>query len=124
MGTKGRIALQTTEAVFNSGNGNLRVRVLFDAGSHRSSKAGLQVKRREWIEAYPFREQTKESDLKGVYDLQVFLFQGGGGDVVKVEAYEVPTIAQIRNEHIEIRKSEQQHMQGLWLSDVSRDLLM
>jgi len=39
---------------------------------------------------------------------------------VKIKAYEVPTIAQIRNEHIEIRKGEYSHLQSLWFSDESR----
>lgn len=111
MRTEGRVALQTAQAVVKGANGNLRVRVLFDAGSHRSfitSKAvrstGLQVKRQQWIEVCTFGEQTKESGLKGVYDLQVFPFQGGDG--VKIELYGVPTIAQIWNEHIEIKKGE------------------
>ena len=115
MGTEGRVALQTAQAVVKGAHGNLRVRVLFDAGSHRSfitskavQSAGLQVKRQEWIQVCTFGEQTKESGLKGVYDLQVFPFQGGDG--VKIEAYEVPTIAQIRNEHIEIRKGEYPHL--------------
>ena len=125
MGTEGRVTLQTAQAVVKGARGNLRVRVLFDAGSHRSfitskavQSAGLQVERQEWIEVCTFGEQTKESGLKGVYDLQVCPFQGGDG--VKIEAYEVPTIAQIRNEHIEIRKGEYPHLQGLWFSDVSR----
>jgi len=59
--------------------------VLFDAGSHRSfitskavQSAGLKVKRQEWIEVCTFGEQMKESGLRGMYDLQVFPFQGGG----------------------------------------------
>lgn len=100
--------------------------MLFDPGSHRSfitsnsvQSTGLQVKRQEWIEVCTFGEQTKESGLKGVYHLQVFPFQGGDG--VKIEVYEVPTAVQIRNEHIEIRKGEYLHLQGLWFSDVSRN---
>lgn len=126
MRTEGRVALQTAQAVVKGANGNLRVRVLFDAGSHRSfitSKAvrstGLQVKRQQWIEVCTFGEQTKESGLKGVYDLKVFPFQGGDG--VKIESYGVPTIAQIWNEHIEIKKGEYPYLQGLWFSDVNRN---
>ena len=85
VGTERRVALQTAQAVVKGADGNLRVRVLFDAGSQRSSitskavrSAGLQVKRQEWIEVCTFGEQTKESGLKGVYDLQVFPIQGGG----------------------------------------------
>ena len=127
VGTEGRVDLQTAQAVVKGANGNLRVRVLlFDAGSHRSfitskavRSAGLQVKRQECIEVCTFGGQTKERGLKGVYDLQVFPFQGGDG--VKIEAYGVPTIAQIRNEHIEIKKGEYPHLPGLWFSDVNRN---
>ena len=108
VGTEGRVALQTAQMVVKGANGNLRVRVLFDAGSHQSfttskavRSAGLQVKRQEWINVCTFGEQTKESRLKGVYDFQVFPFQGGDG--VKIKVYRVPSIAQIRNEHIETK---------------------
>ena len=40
------------------------------------------------------------------------------GDGVKIEAYEVPTITEIGNQHIEIRKGEYPYLQGLWFSDV------
>lgn len=126
MRTEGRVAQQTAPAVVKGANGNLRVRVLFDAGSHRSfitskavRSARLQVKRKEWIEVCTFGEQTKESGLKGICDLQVFPFQGSDG--VKIKAYGVPIIAQIRNDHIEIKKGEYPHLQGLWFSDVNRN---
>ena len=51
--------------------------------------------------------------------MQVFPFQGGNG--VKIESYGVPTIAQIWNEHIEIKKGEYPYLQGLWFSDVNRN---
>lgn len=38
---------------------------------------------------------------------------------MKIEAYEVPTIAEIGNQHIEIRKGEYSYLQGLWFSDVN-----
>ena len=43
------------------------------------------------------------------------------GDGVKIESYGVPTIAQIWNEHIEIKKGEYPYLQGLWFSDVNRN---
>ena len=49
------------------------------------------------------------------------MFPLQGGDGIKIEAYEVPSITQIRNEHIEIRKTEYPHLHGLWFSDVNRD---
>ena len=36
VGNEGRVVLQTAQAVVKGTNGNLRVRVLFDAGGHRS----------------------------------------------------------------------------------------
>ena len=126
VGSVRRVALQTAQAVIKVDKRDLRVRVLFDAGSHRSfitSKAvqstGLPEKRKEWIEICTFGQRTKDNGLKGVYDLHVFPFQGENG--IKIEAYEVPTIAQISNEHIEIRKTEYPHLEGLWFSDVNRD---
>ena len=90
VGTEGRVALQTAQAVVKGANGNLRVRLLFDAGSHPSfisskavRSAGLQVKRREWIEVCTFGEQTKESGLKGVYEFQVFPSKGAMGSKSK-----------------------------------------
>ena len=56
VGSLVRVALQTAHAVI-SGDKSLQVRVLFDAGSHKSfitTKAvqltGVKEKRREWIE--------------------------------------------------------------------------
>ena len=125
VGSTGRVALQTAQAVI-SGNKSLRVRVLFDAGSHKSfittravQLTGLKHERREWIEISTFGQQARDSGLRGVYEFDVFPLQGGDG--IKIEAYEVPSITQIRNEHIEIRKTEYPHLHGLWFSDVNRD---
>ena len=80
----GRVALQTAQAVIKGDKRDLRVRVLFDAGSHRSfitskavQSAGLPEKRKEWIEICTFGQRTKDTGLKGVHDLHVFPFQGG-----------------------------------------------
>ena len=56
--------------------------------------------------------------MRAVYELDVSPLQGG--ERVKIEAYESPTIAEIRNQHIEIRKGDYPHLQGLWFSDVNR----
>ena len=45
--------------------------------------------------------------------LMCSLCRGGGGGI-KIKAYEVPSITQIRNEFIEIRNTEYPHQQGLW----------
>ena len=78
---------------------------------------GAPLKGKEWIEISTFSQRTKDCGLRAVYELDVFPLQGGDG--VKIEAYEVPTIAEIGNQHIEIRKGEYSYLQGLWFSDVN-----
>ncbi|XP_068749238.1 uncharacterized protein [Montipora capricornis] len=121
----GKVALQTAQAVVKGDSKSVRVRVLFDAGSHRSfitsraaQSAGLPIKGKEWIEISTFGQQTKDCGMRAVYELDVSPLQGG--ERVKIEAYESPTIAEIRNQHIEIRKGDYPHLQGLWFSDVNR----
>ena len=124
VGSVGKVALQTAQAVVRGNNKSVRVRVLFDAGSHRCfittravKMTGVSIKDKEWIEISTFSQRTKDCGLRAVYELDVFPLQGEDG--VKLEAYEVPTIAEIGNQHIEIRKGEHPHLQGLWLSDVN-----
>ena len=111
----GRVALQTAQAVLKGEKG-VRVRVLFDTGSHSSfvtckvaRSVGLKVIRQEWIEISTFGGQSRESGLRKVCEIEVFPMQGGEG--VPIEAYEVPSITQIRNEHLEVRKAEYPHLQ-------------
>ena len=124
VGAVEKVALQTAQAIVRGNNKSVRVRVLFDAGSHRSfittravKMTGVSIKGKEWIEISTFSQRTKDCGLRAVYELDVFPLQGGDG--VKIEAYEVPTIAEIGNQHIEIRKGEYPHLQGLWFSDVN-----
>lgn len=65
-----------------------------------------------------FGQQTKDCGLRAIFELDVFPLQGG--DRIKIEAYELPTIAEIGNQHIEMRRGEYPHLQGLWFSDVNR----
>ena len=125
VGSVGRVALQTAQAVVKGDSKSVRVRVLFDAGSRRSfitsrvaQSAGLPIKGKEWIEISTFGQQTKDCGMRAVYELDVSPLQGG--ERVKIEAYKSPTIADIRNQHIEIRKGDYPHLQGLWFSDVNR----
>ena len=78
-----------------------------------SEKGSLKVRNGEW-----FGQQTRDCGLRAVFELDVFPLQGG--DRIKIEAYEVPTIAEIGNQHIEMRNGEYPHLQGLWFSDVNR----
>lgn len=83
------VALQTAQAII-LGTKGLRVRVLFDAGSHKSfmtsravQSAGLRAERHEGIKINTFRQQRKDSGMSGVYELRVFPLQGGDG--VKID---------------------------------------
>ena len=127
VGSVGRVVLQTAHAVVKGCNKNVRVRVLFDAGSHRSfitknavQSAGLSVERQEWVKISTFGQGMKDSGLCDVYEIEVFPAPGGQG--VKIEAYGVPSIAQIRKEHVEIEKCQFPYLQGLWFSDVNREM--
>ena len=124
VGAMGRVALQTAEAVVKGNNKSARVRVLFDARSHRSfittravKMTGVPIEGKEWIEISTFSQRTKDCGLRAVYELDVFPLQGRDG--IKIEAYEVPTIAEIGNQHIEIRKGEYSYLQSLWFLDVN-----
>ena len=40
---------------------------------------------------------------------------------MKIEAYGVEYVSQIRNEHVELKKRDYSHLQGLWFSDVCKE---
>lgn len=65
------------------------------------------------------RRANERERFKG--SIRISSVPSQGGDGVKIEAYGAPTIAQIRNDHIEIKKGEYPHLQGLWFSDVNRN---
>ena len=124
VGSNCRVALQTAQAIIE-GKRQVNVRVLFDTGSHRSfisakaaSQAGLQSVRKEWLEISPFGQAVKDRGLKEVFRFDVMPILGG--EQVIIEAYAVPSISQIKNEH-EVRKKEYSHLKGLWFSDVCHD---
>ncbi|CAB4010769.1 Hypothetical predicted protein [Paramuricea clavata] len=60
------------------GKENVRVRVMFDSGSQRSfvtgkvaQKAGVPVKRKEWVEIKTFGQEKVEGKLREVFELSV-----------------------------------------------------
>ena len=123
VGANCRVALQTAQAVVVVGNRKARVRVMFDSGSHRSfvthtlvSQVGLDSLRKEWIEISTFGHGGTDRGLRDV--VQVDLLPLRGGESVRIEAYVVPTISEISNEHVEVRKREYPYLQSLWFSDV------
>ena len=120
VGAETRVALQTARAVLKGESASTRIRVMFDSGSHRSfvtrktvKSVGLEVKRKEWIEISTFGKSLTD---RGLYELEIAPLRSG--KAIKIEAYEVPSISQIKNEHIEVIKTRYPHLQGLWFSDV------
>jgi hypothetical protein len=120
LGSQSRVALQTAQALVKGVKGSPRVRVLFDAGSHKSfvsrkvvKAAGVPAKRKEWIEIKSFGQEKAERKLHDLFEL--------GEESVKIEAYGVEYVSQIRNEHAELKKSDYSHLQGLWFSDVCKE---
>ena len=120
-----RVVLQTAQGVLKGAQNQVRIRVMFDTGSHKSfvtSKAvraaKLLVKRKEWLEITTFAKTTCDSKLREVFELEISPFKGHGS--IKMEAYAVESIAQVKNEHVELRKRDYAHLRNLWFSDVCR----
>ena len=122
VGTESRIALQTAQALIK-GDVPGRVRVLFDSGSHKSfvttkaaSNYGLEIVRKEWVTINTFGHTVKESGLREVVQFDVMPLQADRS--LRLEAYVVPEISHISNEHVEVVKNDYPHLRDLWFSDV------
>ena len=123
-----KVALQTAQGILRSGiqsELSVRARVLFDGGSHRSfitssaaRKARLPIVKREWLSINGFGEIGKKSELRNV--VEVIVSPVKGANSVRLEAYVVPEIASIPNNHVEIARNRYSHLRGLWFSDVNR----
>ena len=107
------------------GQNNNRIRVLFDSGSHMSfvtAKAAracdLSVIRREWLSISTFGQKTTESRLRDVVLIDLIPVRGARN--LTLEAYDVPEISRISNEHVEVVKKDFSHLRNLWISDVCR----
>ena len=123
VGTGGRVALQTARAVIRGEGEPHRVRVLFDAGSHRSfitSKAArrsqLAVIRQDWLGISTFGQRSMDTRLRDVVEIKVSPIESQ--KVIPIEAYVVPEISSIQNGHVELVKGEYPHLKDLWFSDV------
>jgi len=121
VGAGGKVALQTAQARV----GIARVRVLFDSGSHKSfittkvaETAGLTSVRREWLNVCTFGGGTGKSGLRDVVRVNVVALDNSAS--ITIEAYVVPEISRVHNEHLEDAKKEFAHLRDLWLSDVCR----
>ncbi|XP_046862763.1 uncharacterized protein LOC124456335 [Xenia sp. Carnegie-2017] len=118
------VALQTAQAKL-VGSKSGRVRVLLDSGSQRSfvtertAKAlGCKVVREENLRIGTFGKRALENELRRVVRLD--LSSLSGGEVVSIEAYVVPEISVISNQHLEVVRNNFEHLKGLWLSDVCK----
>ena len=123
VGTGGRVALQTARAVIRGEGEPYRVRVLFDAGSHRSfitfkaaQRAQLARIRQEWLGISTFGQRSKDMRLRDVVEAKVSPINGQ--KVIPIEAYVVPEISSIQNSHVEFVKGQYPHLKDLWFSDV------
>jgi hypothetical protein len=99
--------------------------VLFDSGSHKSyvtaktaNLAGLKVLRKELLGLSTFGQKAKETEVREVVRVDVNPL--GSGKVLTLEAYVVPVISRVRNEHIEVVKHNFPHLKDLWFSDVNK----
>ena len=123
-GTGGLVALQTARGVLR-GERVAKVRVLFDAGSHRSfvaSKAASLVNpkglRRELLGINTFGQKCTNAEHREVVELKLELVNGN--KVISLEAFVVPEICRIQNGHVELARREYPHLKGVWFSDVSK----
>ena len=103
-----------------------KARVLFDSGSHRSfvtasivSNLGLRRVRRELLGVSTLGRRAEEAKLTDIVEIELRPLGGGSG--LKLEAFVVPTISSIRNQHVEIVKKDYAHLKNLWFSDVCKD---
>ena len=125
VGTGNSVALQTAQAQI-VGKGTLRVRVLYDSASHKSFVTsrivklfGLEHIRREWLTVNTFGQRAVESNLREV--VRIDLTPVGGRKVLPIEAFVVPEISQVQNEHLEIVRKDYPHLSHIWLSDICKE---
>ena len=99
-----------------------KVRVLFDAGSHRSfvtSHAASLVNpkglRREFLRINMFGQKCTKAEQREVVELE--LKPVNGNNVINIETYVVPEICTVRNSHVELARKHS-HLDSIWFSDV------
>ena len=77
--------MQTAQALVKGNKENVRVRVLFDSESQRSfitqkvvERAGVPVKRKEWVEIRTFGQEDHVGKLREVYEKDMTPMWGSG----------------------------------------------
>eukprot|EP00794_Sanderia_malayensis_P004267 gene4267-biopygen3471 len=123
----GRAVLQTALALAkgNKDSSSLKVRVLFDSGSHKTfitrnaaTKLSLQPLREERLAISTFGDVKADERVRDV--VRVELESTERRNVGNIEAYVVDKISQVANEHLELIKHDYEHLKGVWFSDVCR----
>ena len=76
------------------------------------------MKRKEWVEIATFGQTKGKGELLEVVEVDVSPM--GKGKSVKLEAYVVPDISKVRNEHMEVVKADYPYLKEIWFSDVSK----
>jgi hypothetical protein len=119
-----RVSLQTAQAHIK-GRGEARVRVLFDSASQNSfvtsktaKSLGIPPVRKEWFAVKSFENQCSGARLHDVVSVE--LLPTRGGQSLRIEAFVVPEIWRVRNEHVEIIKHQYSYLESIWFSDVNR----
>ena len=118
VGMGGRVALQTARAVICREGEPYRVRVLFDAGSHRSfitckaaRRSQLAVIRQDWLGISTFSQRSMGMHLRDVVEIKVSPIESQ--KAITIEAYVVPEISSIQNGQVELVKDEYPHLKDL-----------
>ena len=86
--------------------------------SRVAKEFSLETRRKEWLSGNTFGQRAMGSNLREVVGLH--LTPVGGGNVLSIEAFVVPEISTVPNEHLEFVRESYPHLATIWLSDVCR----
>jgi len=78
----------------------------------------LGTLRREWLTVNTFGRRATGSSLRDV--VRIDLTPVGGGKFMRIEAYVVPEISHVHNEHLEIAHKNYLYLAQIWLSNVCK----
>ena len=85
----------------------------------KAAKAcGREVVCAENLSIWTFKQGASGSELRSVVRLDFKPLYDG--EIVSVEAYVVPEISVIKNQHLEVARENYGHLKVLWLSDVCK----
>ena len=100
--------------------------MLYDTASHKSfvtsrlvQTTGLTTIRKEWLAVNTFGQRATGSNLREVVGID--FTPVGGRKVITIEAFVVPEISRLQNEHLEVVRKDYPHLAHIWLSHVCRN---